>query len=94
MTPEEQNTYLLKLLDRFHFELGVYLVLVEYAKLAVGAEHIDKLARDARKNPTLRAHAQASIEGVEASLHLSHGNDPDQVLREFLAQFGSKEKPN
>jgi len=94
MTAEERSDYLLKLIDRFYFELGVYRVLVEYAKLAVGPEDSDRLLREARKNPTLRAHVEASIEGLRASLHLSCGTDPDQVLREFLTQLGSKGKPN
>ncbi len=94
MNTEEQNAYLLKLLHRLYFELAVYRVFVEFGRLSIGNEQLEKLLREARENSTLREHVDSYCEGLATSLRLSHGIDPDQALREFLSQVGSKQKPN
>ena len=94
MNTEDQNAFLLKLLHRLYFELGVYRVFVEYGRLSMGDESLESILRDARQNTTLQTHVDSYCEGLSASLHLSHGIDPDQALREFLARFDSREKPN
>lgn len=94
MNTEEQNAFLLKLLHRLYFELGVYRVFVEFGRLSIGEEALEKLLLEARQNPALREHVDSYFEGFAASLPLSGGIDPNQALREFLSQLGSKQKPN
>ncbi len=94
MNLEMQNANLIKFLDRLLFEVAVYRVLVEYAKLSLGSEFGQKMLRDARQNQTLRDRTKAYFEGFVASLPQSSDIDPDLALREFLTQLGSKQKPN
>jgi hypothetical protein len=94
MNTEEQNGFLLNLLHRLYFELGVYRVFVEYGRLAMGEVNLEKILREARENKTLREHVDSYFQGLQASLHLSGSIDPNQALREFLTQLGSKGKPN
>ena len=60
----------------------------------VGETAVDKILNEAREDPTLRSHVDSFVQGFEASLALSPRGDPERVLREFLLQFGGKQKPN
>jgi hypothetical protein len=94
MNPEEQNEFLLRLLNRLYFELGVYRVFVEFGRLSIGDENLENILAQARQDPLLKEYVDSSCEGLAASLHLSGSIDPNQVIREFLSQLGSKGKPN
>ena len=94
MNTEEQNAFLFNLLNRLYFELGVYRVFVEFGRLSIGDKALEEKLTQARQDPALRKHVDSYCEGLAASLRLSRGIDPNQVVREFLSQLGSKEKPN
>lgn len=94
MNVEMQNANLIKFLRRLLFEVGVYRVLVEYAKLAVGPDVGVRILREARQSDILRENIEAYFQGFLASLPQSEDIDPDLALREFLTALNSKQKPN
>ncbi|MFZ0301887.1 MAG: hypothetical protein WAL75_04350 [Terracidiphilus sp.] len=94
MTIEEQRDYLLSVLRRLYLEVGVYRVFIEFGKLSMGDAAVNEILDEARKNSALLSHVNSFVQGFEASLTLSPHGDPEGVLREFLSQFGGKQKPN
>ena len=50
MTTEEQRDYLLSVLRRLYFELGVYRVFIEFGKLSVGEADVNRILSEARQN--------------------------------------------
>jgi hypothetical protein len=94
MTIEEQRDFLLSVVRRLYFELGVYRVFTEFGKLSAGDDAVNRILAEARQDKTLRSHVNSFVQGFEASLELGTSDDPEKVLREFLEQLGGKQKPN
>ena len=93
MTEAQQKESLLNLVEVLLLRLGAYYTFSEVVRIMVGDEFVDESVAEALREPALRDHVKSIAKGFAASLPESKHIDPDQVLRDALATWSARGKP-
>ena len=94
MNVEQQNAFLLNLLNRLYMELGVYLSFAEFVKLMVGSKDVEEILAKCRRDPNLQLQVESYVQALSAALPLGEEVDPDSAVRAFLLQWNGQQKPD